>query len=162
MPSQPNRLLIPSFPSSTPRPLPLGGRATPKALRPREWAGLSNDEILSRFVPGKASPHTVLEVLLKLHNMEHTARAKSVSFKTRYERANFLRHFFRELERPRRLQEGTRPAQPGPAPHPGRGRSVAQGRAEAVHHPDLPQLPARPGQLAQQTGLHPPAGVLRA
>lgn len=52
MPSQPNRLLIPSFPSSTPRPLPLGGRATPKALRPREWAGLSNDEILSRFVPG--------------------------------------------------------------------------------------------------------------
>ncbi|HNK53797.1 MAG TPA: integrase domain-containing protein, partial [Ottowia sp.] len=98
MPSQPNRLLIPSFPSSTPRPLPLGGRATPKALRPREWAGLSNDEILSRFVPGKASPHTVLEVLLKLHNMEHTARAKSVSFKTRYERANFLRHFFRELE----------------------------------------------------------------
>lgn len=98
MPSQPNRLLIPSFPSSTPRPLPLGGKATPKALRPREWAGLSNDEILSRFVPGKASPHTVLEVLLKLHNMEHTARAKSVSFKTRYERANFLRHFFRELE----------------------------------------------------------------
>ncbi len=50
MPSQPNRLLIPSVPSSTPRPLPLGGRATPKALRPREWTGLTNDEILSRFV----------------------------------------------------------------------------------------------------------------
>lgn len=90
--------VIPSYPSSTPRQLPLGGKATPKALRPREWTGLSKDEILSRFVPGKASPHTVLEVLLKLHNMEHTARAKSVSYKTRYERANFLRHFFRELE----------------------------------------------------------------
>lgn len=92
------RLLIPSFLSSTPRPLPLGGKATPKALRRRNWAGFSNDEILSRFVPGKTSPHTVLEVQLKLHNMAHTARAKSVSFKTRYERANFLRHFFRELE----------------------------------------------------------------
>jgi hypothetical protein len=32
------------------------------------------------------------------HNMQHTARAKSVSFKTRHERANFLRHFFRELD----------------------------------------------------------------
>lgn len=59
---------------------------------------MSNDEILSRFVPGTASPHTVLAVPLELRNMEHTARAKSVSFKTPYERANFLRHFFRELE----------------------------------------------------------------
>lgn len=47
MPSQPNRLLISSSHSSTPRPLPLAGRAMPKALRPRKWAALSNDEILS-------------------------------------------------------------------------------------------------------------------
>lgn len=59
MPSQPNRLLISSSHSSTPRPLPLAGRAMPKALRPRKWAVLSNDEILSRFVPGKVSLHTL-------------------------------------------------------------------------------------------------------
>ena len=39
----------------------------------------------------------VLEVLLKLFNQQHTARMKTVSHKTRQERANFLRRFFRDL-----------------------------------------------------------------
>lgn len=41
----------------------------------------------------------VLEVLIKLFNQQHTARAKSVSHKTRQERADFLRRFFRDLRR---------------------------------------------------------------
>jgi integrase len=39
----------------------------------------------------------VLEVLLKLFNQQHTARMKTVSHKTRQERAEFLRRFFRDL-----------------------------------------------------------------
>ena len=39
----------------------------------------------------------VLEVLLKLVNQQRTARMKTVSHKTRQERANFLRRFFLDL-----------------------------------------------------------------
>ncbi|WP_284617533.1 phage integrase N-terminal domain-containing protein [Aquabacterium humicola] len=41
----------------------------------------------------------VLEVLLELFNARHTALEKTVSHKTRQERANFLRRFFRDLGR---------------------------------------------------------------
>jgi len=41
----------------------------------------------------------VLEVLLKLFNERHTARMKTVSHKTRQERADFLRRFFRDLHK---------------------------------------------------------------
>ena len=41
----------------------------------------------------------VLEVLIELFNARHTALQKTVSHKTRQERANFLRRFFRDLNR---------------------------------------------------------------
>jgi site-specific recombinase XerC len=40
----------------------------------------------------------VLEVLIKLFNTQHTALEKTVSHKTRQERAQFLRRFFRDLK----------------------------------------------------------------
>ncbi|WP_235578313.1 phage integrase N-terminal domain-containing protein [Pseudorhodoferax sp. Leaf267] len=39
----------------------------------------------------------MLDVLLRLFNMQHTALGKTVSHKTRHERARFLRRFFRDL-----------------------------------------------------------------
>ena len=54
-------------------------------------------EILARHPPGRTSPLKVLEVLIDLFNKQHTARHKEVSFKTRQERAEFLRRFFGDL-----------------------------------------------------------------
>jgi integrase len=62
-----------------------------------EWNGLSAQEILARHVPGKSPPLKVLELLINLFNNQHTARYKEVSFKTRQERAQFLRRFFLDL-----------------------------------------------------------------
>jgi hypothetical protein len=39
----------------------------------------------------------VLEVLIELFNTLHTSLEKTVSHKTRHERAHFLRRFFRDL-----------------------------------------------------------------
>lgn len=84
--------------SSSRRPLP-SGRATHQSVRPRDWSGLTDRDILARYCPGRADPTHVLEVLLKLHNQQHTARMKTVSHKTRQERADFLRRFFRDLHK---------------------------------------------------------------
>jgi integrase len=43
------------------------------------------------------APERVLEMLLDLFNEQHTAKYKSVSHKTRHDRAVFLRRFLREL-----------------------------------------------------------------
>jgi len=67
--------------------------------RRQEWAGKSPQEILARYKPGKSDPMQVLGVLIELFNMRHTAREKTVSHKTRQERAYFLRRFFRDLQR---------------------------------------------------------------
>ena len=75
------------------------GRATNQSPRPRDWSGLTDRDILARYEPGRADPMQVLEVLLKLHNQQHTARMKTVSHKTRHERADFLRRFFRDLRK---------------------------------------------------------------
>ena len=83
-------------PSSSRRPPPVG-RVSHQPLRPRDWSGLTDQNILDRYVPGRVDPMQVLEVLLKLHNQQHTARLKTVSHKTRQERADFLRRFFRDL-----------------------------------------------------------------
>ena len=40
----------------------------------------------------------MLDILLELFNTQHTALNKSVSHKTRHERAQFLRRFFRDLK----------------------------------------------------------------
>ena len=67
---------------------------------PREqtWNGKSPQEILARYRPGKADPMQVLDVLIVLFNIRHTASEKVVSHKTRHERARFLLQFFRELK----------------------------------------------------------------
>lgn len=48
--------------------------------------------------PGETPSLRVLDVLIELFNTLHTSLEKSVSHKTRYERANFLRRFFRDLQ----------------------------------------------------------------
>lgn len=67
------------------------------ALRRQPWAERTPEEILARYRPGKSPPLQVLEVLLTLFNSRHTALEKTVSHKTRHERAGFLRRFFRDL-----------------------------------------------------------------
>lgn len=67
--------------------------------RPEHWGGLTAQEILDRHPPGKTSPMRVLEILITLFNHQHTAKQKDVSFKTRQERAYFLRRFFRDLQK---------------------------------------------------------------
>lgn len=66
--------------------------------RTQSWAGKTPQEILSLYRPGKTPPHKVLEILIKLFNTQHTALEKTVSHKTRQERAQFLRRFFRDLK----------------------------------------------------------------
>ena len=75
------------------------GRSSPQQpARPQDWAGKTPQEILARYQPGKAPPLKVLEVLIKLFNTQHTALEKTVSHKTRQERGQFLRRFFRDLK----------------------------------------------------------------
>lgn len=66
--------------------------------RPQAWAGRSPEEVLARLRPGHADPMRVLDTLIGLFNTRHTAREKSVSHKTRAERARFLRRFFLDLK----------------------------------------------------------------
>jgi integrase len=89
------------------------GRSAHQPPRLRAWAGLTDTEILARYRPGQADPLQVLEVLIRLHNHQHTSLQKTVSHKTRQERADFLRHFydglhslgFKTLPDPRRLAQ---------------------------------------------------------
>ncbi|UCV17717.1 integrase domain-containing protein [Ferribacterium limneticum] len=74
------------------------GPTTHQPARRQEWASLSPAEILAHYRPGKADPLQVLNVLLELFNTQHTALDKTVSHKTRQERADFLRRFFRDLK----------------------------------------------------------------
>jgi len=67
-------------------------------VRRQSWAGLLPQDILARYQPGKAAPLKVLEVLIELFNTLHTSLEKTVSHKTRQERAQFLRRFFRDLK----------------------------------------------------------------
>ena len=67
--------------------------------RPQAWARKTPQEILARLWPGHADPLRVLDTLIDLFNARHTARDKTVSHKTRAERARFLRRFFVDLQR---------------------------------------------------------------
>lgn len=58
---------------------------------------LSPAEVLARHPIGRAPPLRVLEVLLRLYNNRHTTSEKTVSHKTRHDRAQFLRRCFRDL-----------------------------------------------------------------
>lgn len=63
-----------------------------------EWDGLTREQILKLHPPTRTPSLVVLELLIHLFNKEHTSRDKEVSFKTREERAQFLRRFFRDLQ----------------------------------------------------------------
>lgn len=65
--------------------------------RQQERATLSPSEALERLRPGHADPMRVLDLLITLFNAQHTSLEKTVSHKTRQERADFLRRFFRDL-----------------------------------------------------------------
>ena len=89
--------------TSSPTPSLRGGARSKKpspshpGRRRQDWAGLSATDILARNPPGSVSPADALEILLRLFNGQHTARQKSVSHKTRHDRAVFLRRFLRDL-----------------------------------------------------------------
>lgn len=70
-----------------------------QTLRRQDWSGRSPQDILADYRPGGADPLKVLEVLIELFNTRHTALEKTVSHKTRQERARFLRRFFVDLKR---------------------------------------------------------------
>ena len=65
--------------------------------RRQNWAGKSPQQVLDMYPPGRTPVNRVVDVLIELYNSLHTALEKTVSHKTRYERAQFLRRFFREL-----------------------------------------------------------------
>ena len=65
--------------------------------RRQPWAGKSPQQVLALYPPGKTPADRVVDLLIALFNTQHTAREKTVSHKTRYERACFLRRFFKEL-----------------------------------------------------------------
>jgi len=75
-----------------------GRSSQQQPVRRQDWAGLSPQEILARYKPGKAAPLKVLEILIELFNTLHTSLEKTVSHKTRHERAHFLRRFFRDMK----------------------------------------------------------------
>src|SRR6218665_2952476 len=82
-------------------------------------------QVLDRYRPGKADPMRVLEVLMELFNAQHTALKKTVSHKTRQERADFLRRFFRDLHLKAGFKAAARPANPGAKAHPCDGVCLA-------------------------------------
>lgn len=73
------------------------GVKTHQPKRDRQSSAPGNRELLSRYPIGKTAPMDVLEKMLGLFNKMHIVKQKDVSFKTRKERAMFLRRFFREL-----------------------------------------------------------------
>lgn len=85
--------------ASTPSRAKIHSRRLPGTEPPRRQgtAPLTPQQVLARYQPGKADPLQVLDVLIALYNAQHTAREKTVSHKTRSERARFLRQFFRDL-----------------------------------------------------------------
>lgn len=84
--------LRPSKPPSSP-----GRIRGQDAPRRQTWAVKSPQEVLALYPPGKTPVGRVVDVLIELFNPMHTSLQKTVSHKTRYERAHFLRRFFLEL-----------------------------------------------------------------
>ena len=75
-----------------------GRLAASDPVRRVAWAVKTPNELLADFRTGKTPPLKVLDVLLELFNTLHTSLEKTVSHKTRQERAEFLRRFFRDLK----------------------------------------------------------------
>lgn len=76
----------------------LGRTTIQQSVRQQDRANLPPTVLLARYKPGKANPMKVLEVLIECFNSLHTSLNKTVSHKTRQERADFLRRFFRDLK----------------------------------------------------------------
>jgi site-specific recombinase XerC len=73
------------------------GKLNPQPVRRPDKDQYFLTAILGRYRPGTVKPLRVLEMLINHFNTQHTAFEKTVSFKTRKERAQFLRRFFRDL-----------------------------------------------------------------
>jgi integrase len=87
-----------SNPSRTADPVSPGRIRSADRLRRQAWVSKTPQEVLAQYRPGKADPMRVLDVLIELFNIQHTASERVVSHKTRHERARFLRQFFRDLK----------------------------------------------------------------
>lgn len=93
------------MPSFNARPTPRrvqganGARRDARHQPPRRQhrAGMTPAQILARHRPGHTHPLRVLDLLIELFNAMHTSLEKTVSHKTRQQRADFLRRFFRDL-----------------------------------------------------------------
>jgi len=97
-PSRQHQSQRPTVPRSKPNTASPGRLVQHQPARRQDWINQSPQEILARRLPGKTEPLRVLEILLELFNTQHTALNKTVSHKTRQERAQFLRRFFRDLK----------------------------------------------------------------
>jgi len=97
-PSRQHQSQRPTVPRSKPNTASPGRLVQHQPARRQDWINQSPQEILARHLPGKTEPLRVLEILLELFNTQHTALNKTVSHKTRHERAQFLRRFFRDLK----------------------------------------------------------------
>ncbi|MCL1861463.1 MAG: integrase domain-containing protein [Proteobacteria bacterium] len=75
----------------------ISGSLNPQPVRRPDKDEYFLTGILGRYRPGEVDPMCVLEMLINHFNTQHTAFKKTVSFKTRRERAQFLRRFFRDL-----------------------------------------------------------------
>ena len=91
----PRRKQATASPSSSTSPGRIAGQ---DAVRRQGWIGKSPQEVLAMHPPGTTPALRVVDVLIELFNTQHTSLEKTVSHKTRYERAHFLRRFFRELQ----------------------------------------------------------------
>jgi site-specific recombinase XerC len=79
-------------------PVSLGRIPGSDLPRRQQWGCKTQQAFLVRLRLDHADPLRVLEALIEQFNMQHTAREKTVSHKTRQERAQFLRRFFRDLK----------------------------------------------------------------
>jgi integrase len=77
--------------------LRISTKPNPQPVRRPEKYDWYLTKCLARRRPGEVEPLRVLELLINHYNSQHTAFEKNVSFKTRRERAQFLRRFFRGL-----------------------------------------------------------------
>jgi len=66
------------------------------------------DAVLAALPVGTPDYKRVLGAILKMHNHEHSAKPKGVSFKTMLDRQRFLVSFFRELRHHAPIATSTR------------------------------------------------------
>ena len=131
-------------------------RTNPRA--PASWAGKTRRKSWRATRRARRRPLKVLEVLIELFNTLHTALEKTVSHKTRHERAHFLRRFFRDLQHKAGFKTMPDPRNLGQKHIHAMVQVWQQAAAGAGHDPDLPELPARPGDVDGQARLRAQPG----